>query len=692
LVAYYNKNSEKKRGTEESQTFLRPPFSAIIVPNMKDYPELTEIFSDGGVIESGMANYELRREQQDMALRIEEALATNEHLIIEAGTGIGKSLAYLVPLIIYAKTKRKRAIVATYTKTLQEQLTKKDLPFLREVLPFKFNFALCLGSANYLCLRRLHKSRQLGLFKDEDDIREWDNIARWSRKTETGVKLDADFEIDQKIWMEVCRESDMCAGRKCPYGSACFYNRSKTERSNADILVSNHHLFFTDIASGNKILPPYGAALLDEAHNAEDVAAEFLGAEFSYGNIRYILTRLTGGRDFGMDPDSAEAILKSAARTEMHVKELFRAVLARFGREKTQTRVREKNLFKGTAGAAIEELSGLVRASASKMKDENGDVSDEGCELRAYAGRLSEAKNALELFLEQSEPDFVYWADIKPAGRRLRASLYSCPLDISRILRQTLYKNTDSVIMTSATMCVNDSFEYMKERLGMVNAGELRLGSPFDYKKQALLYVAGDLPSPAADFEEFERKALERTGSICAAAGGGTFVLFTSWKSLEKAHEYLKENVKGLNFLKQGQMKRWKLLETFKNKSSAVLLGTNSFWQGVDVPGEALRCVIIFKLPFAVPDTPLTEARIEKLKEEGKNAFAHYQIPQAAIMLKQGVGRLIRTKNDRGVIAVLDPRLILSSYGKIFLRSLPGCAISQDIEEISAFIPFAGGV
>ncbi|MDO9513711.1 MAG: helicase C-terminal domain-containing protein [Elusimicrobiota bacterium] len=657
---------------------------------MKDYPELTEVFTRGGMIEAGMENYELRNEQLDMALRIEEALATNEHLIIEAGTGIGKSLAYLVPLIIYAKTKRKRAIVATYTKTLQEQLTKKDLPFLVKALPFKFNFALCLGSANYLCLRRLHKSRQLGLFKDDDDLREWDEIARWSRKTKTGVKLDAEFKISDKIWMEVCRESDMCTGRKCPYGSLCFYNRSKIERSNADILVSNHHLFFTDIASGNKILPPYGAALIDEAHNAEDVAAEFLGAEFSYGNMTYILGRLTGGRDFGLDSGTSDEILKSAARTEMHVKELFRAVIARFGREKTLRRVREKHIFNGTTGASIQELAGMVRAAASKMKDENGDTSDEGAELGAYAGRLGEAKNALELFLDQSEPDFVYWADIKPAGRRLRASLYSCPLDVSRILRQTLYKNTDSVIMTSATMCVNDSFEYMKERLGMINAGELRLGSPFDYKKQALLYVAGDLPSPSGDFDEFEQKALERMGSICAAAGGGTFVLFTSWKSLEKAHDYLKKNIPGLNFLKQGQMNRWQLLETFKNKSSAVLLGTNSFWQGVDVPGEALRCVIIFKLPFAVPDNPLTEARIEKLKEEGKNAFAHYQIPQAAIMLKQGVGRLIRTKTDRGVIAVLDPRVLLSSYGKIFLRSLPDCAISSDIEEISAFIPFHG--
>ncbi len=658
--------------------------------NMKNYPELTEIFAHGGLIETAMKNYECRSEQLDMALRIEEALATGEHLIVEAGTGIGKSLAYLVPLIIYAKTNRKKAVVATYTKTLQEQLTKKDLPFLRDALPFKFNFALCLGSSNYLCMRRLHKSRQMGIFKNDDELRQWDEILCWSRKTKTGVKLDAHFKISEKIWLEVCRESDMCTGRKCPYGSVCFYNRSKIERAEADILVSNHHLFFTDLASDNKILPSYGTVLIDEAHNVEDVAADFLGAEFSYGNMNYILGRLTGRNDYGMDKNDAEEILKSAARTEMHVKELFRAVIARFGREKTLKRVREKHIFNNSAGEAIGELSRMLRNAASKMKDEEGCISDEGCEINAYAGRLMEAKNALELFLEQSESDFVYWADIQPRGRRLRASLYSCPLNVARILKQTLYKNTDSVIMTSATLCVNDSFDYMKERLGMENAGELLLGSPFDYKKQALLYVADDLPSPSGDFGKFEQKALERTGSICAAAGGGTFALFTSWKSMDKAYEYLKNNIKGLNFLKQGQMNRWKLLETFKNQSSAVLLGTNSFWQGVDVPGDALRCVIIFKLPFAVPDNPLTEARIEKLKEEGKNAFSHYQIPQAAIMLKQGVGRLIRTKKDKGVIAILDPRMILSSYGKIFLRSMPDCAISSEIEEISAFIPFHG--
>lgn len=657
---------------------------------MKDYPELTEIFADGGLIETAMKNYEIRGEQLDMALRIEEALATDEHLIVEAGTGIGKSLAYLVPLIIYAKTAQKKAVVATYTKTLQEQLTKKDLPFLRGALPFKFSFALCLGSANYLCLRRLHKSRQMGLFKNDDKLRQWDEILRWSRKTKTGVKFDAPFNIDEKIWLEVCRESDMCTGKKCSYGSACFYNRSKAERAAADILVSNHHLFFTDIASGNKILPRYGAALIDEAHNAEDVAADLLGAEFSYGNMRYILGRLTGRRDFGTDKEDAEEILKSAAITEMHVKELFRELIARFGREKTLKRVREKHLFDNRAADAIKELIRIINKTAKKMKDDEGDITDEGIELSAYAGRLTEAKNALELFLEQSENDFVYWADIQPRGRRLRASLYSCPLNVAGILKQTLYKNTDSVIMTSATLCVNSSFDYMNERLGMENAGELRLGSPFDYKKQALLYAADDLPSPAGDFGEFEKKALERTGSICAAAGGGTFALFTSWKTMDNAYAYLTKNIKGLNFMKQGQMSRWKLLETFKNKASAVLLGTNSFWQGVDVPGEALRCVIIFKLPFAVPDNPLTEARIEKLKEEGKNAFSHYQIPQAAIMLKQGIGRLIRTKTDKGVIAILDPRILLSSYGKIFLKSMPDCAISSDIEEISAFLPFHG--
>ncbi|MBU3955878.1 DEAD/DEAH box helicase [bacterium] len=664
---------------------------------MKNYPELTEIFAVGGAIEASMKNYECRSEQLDMALRIEEALATHEHLIVEAGTGIGKSLAYLVPLIIYAKTTRKKAVVATYSKTLQEQLTKKDLPFLLGALPFKFNFALCLGSTNYLCIHRMKRSRQMGLFKEDEEIRQWDEILHWMRKTKTGIKLDAPFKIDEKIWLEVCRESDMCMGKKCPYGLTCFYNRAKIERANADILVANHHLFFTDLASNNKILPHYGAVLFDEAHNAEDVAAEFLGAEFSYGNMKFILSRLAGGKYFtsfseenGIDQNDAEEILKSAARTEMRVKELFRKVIARFGREKTLARVREKHIFDNTAGEAIGELARMLKNAAAKMKDEDGDISPEGCEINAYAGRLTESKNALELFLEQSEGDFVYWADIQPRGKHLRAILYSCPLNVARILKQTLYKKTDSVILTSATLCVDGSFDYIKERLGMDGAGELLLGSPFNYKEQALLYVAGDLPTPSSAPDEFEKAAIERTGNICAAAGGGTFVLFTSWKSLEKAHEYLKENIKGLNFMRQGQMSRWKLLETFKKEPSAVLLGTNSFWQGIDVPGEALRCVIIFKLPFAVPDNPLTEARIEKIEEEGQKAFIHYQIPQAAIMLKQGVGRLIRTKTDKGVIAILDPRIIHSSYGKVFLRSMPNCRISTDIEDISAFMPFHG--
>ncbi|MFH1958469.1 MAG: ATP-dependent DNA helicase [bacterium] len=649
---------------------------------------LKELFSPESRIAELLKGYEQRPQQLEMAQRIEKAIIEKKHLVAEAGTGVGKSIAYLVPFILWTGKNKKRAVISTYTKTLQEQLTKKELPFLREALSLEFKFALCVGSGNYVCLRRLNRGRQFGLFDDAESKKQWNRLAGWCRKTETGLKMDIDFNVRGDIWANVSREGDLCFGRKCPYRSGCFYMKARILQTKANILVVNHHLFFTNIASGGRLLPNYDAVLFDEAQNVEDVATEYLGVAVSNRALEFLLRLIYNPagekgavlRLSELKDETRSAVKKAAVNAEEAARTFFASIADEFGTARLTRRIRNANLFENTLDKPLSNLYACLKAALADITDEESAV-----ELSAYAERCIGIRNGLKIFIEQSEKDYVYWIDITPGTRNLTVSVHAVPVEVAGVLRKELYEKTRPVILTSATLSVDRSFGYIKERLGLEEADEIMLGSPFDYGKQALLYIAEDLPDPSYDTEKFTIQAVKRTKEILEISGGGTFALFTSYSTLDAAYDCISAQLPGLQLLKQGALPRWKLLSIFKKSGDAVILGTSTFWQGIDVPGRALRCVIIFKLPFAVPDHPVTEAKMEYLKKHGRDPFRHYQVPQAVLMLKQGAGRLIRAKTDRGVIAILDPRIISRNYGKTFARSLPECGFTTTLKQVVEF-------
>ncbi|MFH1352059.1 MAG: ATP-dependent DNA helicase [bacterium] len=649
---------------------------------------LKELFSPESRIAELLKGYEQRPQQLEMAQRIEKAIIEKKHLVAEAGTGVGKSIAYLVPFIFWSVKNKKRAVISTYTKTLQEQLTKKELPFLREALSLEFKFALCVGSGNYVCLRRLNRGRQFGLFDDAESKKQWNKLAGWCRKTETGLRMELNFNVREDIWANVCREADMCFGRKCSYRSGCFHMKARILQTRANILVVNHHLFFTNIASGGRLLPNYDAVLFDEAQNVEDVATEYLGVDVSNRAVEFLLNRIYNpvkekGIVFRLDElkdENRAAVKREVVKAGDAARIFFTAIIDEFGTDNLTRRIRSANLFENTLDKPLENLYNFLKKSLADITDEESAV-----ELSAYAARCIGFRKGLKVFIEQSEKDYVYWIDISRRTRNLTVAVHAVPVEVAGVLRKELYEKTRPVILTSATLSVDRSFGYIKERLGLEEADEIMLGSPFDYKKQALLYIAEDLPDPSYETEQFTSQAVKRTQEILEISGGGSFALFTSYRTLEAAYEYISENLPDLHLLKQGSLPRWKMLDIFKKKGDAVILGTSTFWQGIDVPGRALRCVIIFKLPFAVPDHPVTEAKMEYLKKHGRDPFRHYQVPQAVLMLKQGAGRLIRAKTDRGVIAILDPRIISRNYGKTFARSLPECSFTTALEQVEEF-------
>jgi len=655
---------------------------------------LKELFSPEGRIAELLKGYEQRPQQLEMAQRIEKALEEKKHLVAEAGTGVGKSMAYLAPFIFWSVKNKKRAVISTYTKTLQEQLTKKELPFLREVLPLEFKFALCVGSANYVCLRRLNRGRQFGLFDDAESKKQWDKLTRWCRKTETGLRMDIDFNVRGDIWANVCREADMCFGRKCFYRSSCFYMKARILQTRANILVVNHYLFFTNIAAGGRLLPNYDAVLFDEAQNVEDVATEYLGIDVSNRAVEFLLNRIYNpAREKGivlrldeLKDENRAAVKREVVKTGEAARTYFSSIIDKLGTDNLTKRIRSSNLFENTLEKPLTNLCDSLKAALADITDEDAAV-----ELSAYAERCIGFRKGLKVFTEQSEKDYVYWIEIARRTRNLTVAVHAVPVEIAGVLRKELYEKTRPVILTSATLSVSRSFGFIKERLGLEEADEIMLGSPFDYKKQALLYIAEDLPDPSYETEQFTGQAVKRTKEILEISGGGAFALFTSYRTLDAAYEYISENLPDLRLLKQGSLPRWKLLDTFKKSGDAVILGTSTFWQGIDVPGKTLQCVIIFKLPFAVPDHPVTEAKMEYLKKRGRDPFRHYQVPQAALMLKQGAGRLIRTKTDRGVIAILDPRIISRSYGKTFARSLSECGFTTELKILAEFFKNGDG-
>ncbi|MCK4851630.1 MAG: DEAD/DEAH box helicase [Candidatus Omnitrophica bacterium] len=640
--------------------------------------------------------FEFRPQQIQMARAVENALLTGKHLVVEAGTGVGKSLAYLLPFIKRVTGRDGRIVISTYTKTLQRQLVEKDLPALKKMLGLDFRFALCLGSQNYLCIRRLRRRGDDHLFETAREKEEISGINGWALKTGTGVRSELDFTPGESTWKKICRETDLCLGKKCPFRQKCFYYKARREEYRAQILVTNHHLFFSHIASDGNLLPPFDVVIFDEAHTLEDVATDYLGIRVSNFQIKYFLDSLfnpRSGKGFLRKARgvSGEIIKKAMERTEeaRHAaRSFFSEAASRFGEESRTVRIREK-------GALFNHLKEPLAGLVSSLKDIYGgcdrDRDEDRAEIKSFISRAQKFSSSLDAITRMRLEEHVYWLEILKRPRGTRYTFFASPIDISGEFKKRIFDEIRPVILTSATLSTNGNFEFVKKRLGMDDdVDELILDSPFDYAENTVLYLPGELPDPGREAEAYRKTAVLEMKKILSLTEGRTFILFTSFKMMNRTHTELKESFEDLRILKQGEAPRYKLLEMFKRGKRTVLLGTNTFWQGIDIPGKALECVVISKLPFAVPDDPIIEAKMELLLSHGKNPFVHYQIPRAVIMLKQGFGRLIRTGRDRGIVAILDPRVRTRGYGKRFIDALPRCRQTSDLARAEQFLSGKG--
>jgi len=641
-----------------------------------------EILKNGGLISQNLSHYEQRSEQIQMAKAVEEVISRKKYLVVEAGTGVGKSLAYLVPFIYWTVQEKKRVVISTYTKTLQEQLIKKDLPFLKKALGIDFHFALALGGENYLCLRKMEGARLYELLDTPGEIRELEKIFSRLPDLKEGLKLELGFEPSSRVWEKICRESEVCLNKRCPFQKRCYYLRAKIKETHSQILVVNHHLFFAHLSSEEKVLPPFNAVVFDEAHNLEEVATSFLGVKVSNYQVNNFLDSL-------FNPRTHKGFLtrinnlnteKQVSKIRKFSESFFSNLQKKVGEEK-KLRIKEKEFLPCGLYNLFLELSILLESLKERAKDE-----EERLEILSYLARCHKIEDNLKMILKQERDDYIYWIEVAPAKRKNKCSLCAAPVDISKELKKRVFNEVKPIILTSATLTIRRNFNYFKERIGLDNAKELYLASPFNYREQVLLYLSPHMPDPWRDSLLYSSRVVEEVEKILYIMKGSTFVLFTSFKMLNQVYEELDKRFLGLNFLKQGDKPRYQLLERFKKGKEMVLFGTNTFWQGVDVPGKALRCVIITKLPFSVPHEPIVEARLEFLKAHNKNPFLCYQLPQAIILLKQGFGRLVRSKEDRGVVAILDPRLRTRDYGKIFLESLPPARITSTLDEVEEFI------
>ncbi len=629
-------------------------------------------FGKDGKLKKLLVEYEPRKEQLQMAEHVFEALKNRHHLIVEAGTGVGKSLAYLIPLAeMLIKGKMERAIVSTYTKALQRQLVEKDIPLIHESLFPELRYSLCFGSENYLCLRRLDNMRKHGLFESFEEP-ELSEILRWAEQTETGLYMEV--SPSQSLWGRICRESDLCHGRDCRFFSTCLYQKARDEQKRAHLLVVNHHLFFANLASGWNVLPGFDAVVFDEAHELEAVATEYLGVEISNSRLKYLLDSLLSEKGKGLltrlhlQDDEIDELKNILHRIRDQGNRFFGSVMRWLGDEKTK-RIEQPGLF-------LDILSEHLDTLGERLKDIKIRVDEDELlkDLSAYIVRLSTFKDAIASITEQTLPDYVYWAEMEKKKIRLVAS----PVEPAGMLEEMLFNVVDAAVLTSATLSVRRSFQYLKERLGLRETEELILSSPFNYRENMILYIPTHIPDPSDD--SYPEMVAMEIGELLKITGGQTLVLFTSYAMMNAVREML--SFSDLTIFCQGDADSFTLVNLFRENKRAALFGTYTFWQGIDLPGEQLKCVIITKLPFSVPTEPVVQARIEMLNKRGVDPFIHYQVPQAIITFKQGFGRLIRRATDTGVVAVLDSRVIRRTYGRAFIDSLPDVRITHQRDEI----------
>ena len=671
---------------------------------------MEEVFGPGGLIAKHHPNYEYRPGQVEMAEAVNNVLREGGLALIEAGTGTGKTLAYLIPALAAGR----RVLVSTATKNLQEQLHKKDVPFLQQIIPREFKVTCMKGRSNYVCLHRMKKASGTPMLEGIHEVDHFDQILKWAGESETGDRAElTDLPEDLPFWPQIDARADTCLGQKCPDFDACFITRMRREAMEADVVIVNHHLFFADLALRNgdygSVLPDYSTVIFDEAHELEDVAASYFGTSVSNYRVNDLIqdANKLEIEEAGQQGELIKALARLSQRSDtfwlsfrgaeldddeqesnsepVEAANAWQSTRRSYGRRPgagsldgryplSKTRFaradREGNLTATASGEAYVALNNAIDRLTTML----GVVTDPPAELDNIARRAQSLKFDLEFIVSGDQPDFVYWCEKRGRGVFINAT----PIDVSGILEENLFAKVQTAVLTSATMTAGGSFDFIKGRLGIGQSRQLIVESHFDFKKQAVLYLPRRMPDPRS--RDFLDASVGEIVQILEATSGRAFVLFTSLASMRETYERVRDLIDYPAFI-QGQGSKTGLLERFRKTDGAVLFATSSFWQGVDVQGEALSCVIISKLPFAVPSDPVVAARQRYIDDQGGNSFYQYSVPQAAITLKQGLGRLIRSTTDRGVLSILDPRIRTKAYGRVFLQSIPQCHVTASIEE-----------